>query len=145
MEAFNESSGGLSGRLDELISEAMAADAADAVATSSSSSPSPDLSSLLGGLAGNPELLSKLPQMMSMLGPMLDGLGGAPGKSGGHPGGAHTGKGTDRHTALLCAVKPYLCAERQAAADQLIRLCKMGDLLQKMPPPQAAKGGDGHV
>ena len=143
METFNESSGGLSGRLDELISEAMAADATDTA--TASPPPSPDLSSLLGGLAGNPEFLAKLPQLMSMLGPMLGGLGGTPGKSGGHPGGAHTGKSSDRHTALLCAVKPYLCAERQAAADQLIRLCQMGDLLQKMPAPQAPKGGDTHV
>lgn len=139
MEQANESSR-LPDRLNALIDEVegLPLDGDMASAPTEKSSAVPDLSSLLGGLAANPGMMARLPQMLGMLGPLLGGLGGGPPSGGGGGGKPHT----DRHTALLCAVKPYLCAERQVAAERLIQLCKMWDLLQKAPAPQ---GGDGHV
>lgn len=158
MEQDNPSGGGFSSRLDELIKEATATSSADAPVSGGASPPPtsgmPDLSGLLGGLAANPELMAKLPQMISTLGPMLSGMSGGAGRGSGgfheaspppsspHP--SHPPHG-DRHTALLCAIKPYLCAERQAAADRLIQLCKMEGLLQNVAPPRSEKGGEGHV
>ena len=49
-------------------------------------------------------------------------------------GSAHTATRPhtiDRHTALLCAVKPYLSPERQSAADTVIRLCRVWDALER--------------
>jgi len=116
---------------------------------------------LLGGLAGNPALLSAIPALVENLGPMLGGGGGK--SEGGIKGGSRSiAPSLDRHTALLCAVKPYLGSGRQEAADRIIRLCRAWDALQKsgmteilrgvMPvsAPQDAgepkgKGDDGHV
>ena len=149
MERANQSNGNLSSRLDALIDQVTAEAPADDVPPVAAAPSSPDLSGLLGGLMSNPAMLSKLPELMGTLGPLLGGLGGLGGgkpRSGGgspHHGGLHL----DRHTALLCAVKPYLCAERQQMAEYLIGLCKMGDVLQKMPPVQGgrAEGGDDRV
>lgn len=115
------------------------------------------LAPLLGGLAGNPAIMAALPSLLENLGPLLGSMGGArPGSTGegSTPGAAaaesapasfggggetpplpaaaivsrHT---VDRHTALLCAVKPYLSDERQAAAETVIRLCRVWDALEK--------------
>ena len=72
--------------------------------------PTADLVSLL------PAILSALPQGG---GPQGGGTSGAKG----HP--------PDRHTALLCAVKPYLGERRQATADTVIRLCRLWDALSR--------------
>lgn len=37
----------------------------------------------------------------------------------------------DRHTALLCAIKPYLSPRRQEAAETVIRLCRVWDALER--------------
>lgn len=37
---------------------------------------------------------------------------------------------TDRRSALLCALKPYLSRERQMAIDYMLQFGKMGDLLK---------------
>jgi hypothetical protein len=37
----------------------------------------------------------------------------------------------DRHTALLCAVKPYLSPRRREAAETVIRLCRIWDALER--------------
>lgn len=112
---------------------------------------------LLGGLAGNPALLSAIPALVENLGPLLGGGGG--GKSA---VAKPIAPSLDRHTALLCAVKPYLGSERQEAAERIIRLCRAWDALQKsglteilrgvvpVSAPQDAgepkgKGDDGHV
>ena len=88
--------------------------------------PTADLVSLL------PTILSALPQGGGTQG------GGAPagrGTQGGGPqgGGSSGAKGQppDRHTALLCAVKPYLGERRQATADTVIRLCRLWDALSR--------------
>jgi hypothetical protein len=137
MGSASEQTGGLTSRLDELINEVVSEET-DETASPAVSAPQADLSGLLGGLAANGEWLTMLPQLMKTVGPLLGGLGG-------HGGGFGKGLHLDRHTALLCAIKPYLCAERQKAADQLIGLCKMGDALQKLPLPHSTVGGDGHV
>ena len=158
MERESESGSGVSSRLDELIREATAQSPEEPSSQGAGAvpplppPPMPDLSGLLGGLASNPELMAKLPQMISTLGPMLSGMSGGAGRSSFAPPphgmqsshGPHSSHG-DRHTALLCAVKPYLCAERQAAADRLIQLCKMEGLLQNVSPPRPEKGGEDHV
>ncbi len=89
------------------------------------------LGALLGGLAGNPALLSAIPALMENLGPLLGGGGGKSGGGGKGGGGKSIAPSLDRHTALLCAVKPYLGGERQEAAEKIIRLCRAWDALQK--------------
>lgn len=108
---------------------------------------------LLNGLLSNPALLSALPTLMEKMAPLLgaargsgggDGTGadtvsqgGTPGQGGaaspvgGLPVARPSHAGMDRHTALLCAVKPYLNPQRRAAADTMIQLCRVWDALEK--------------
>lgn len=83
--------------------------------------------SLLGGLLANPALLSALPTLAENLSPLLGsmsrGTGSAPSATRPHT--------VDRHTALLCAVKPYLSPRRQDAAETVIRLCRIWDALER--------------
>ena len=91
-------------------------------------SPSPPMgTSPLARLLGNPALLSALPTLLENIGPLMGALSGG-------VGSAHTATRPhtiDRHTALLCAVKPYLSPERQSAADTVIRLCRVWDALER--------------
>ncbi len=89
------------------------------------------MASLLGGLAANPALLSALPAVLENIGPLLSGLRAAGAPSGAARSSVPGARSLDRHTALLCAVKPYLGAERQAAAETVIRLCRVWDALEK--------------
>ena len=89
--------------LDEV--EGGVAPAAREASKTASAPPTADLVSLL------PAILSALPQ------------GGGSSGAKGHP--------PDRHTALLCAVKPYLGERRQATADTVIRLCRLWDALSR--------------
>ncbi len=41
-------------------------------------------------------------------------------------------KGDDRHTALLCAMKPYLSEDRRKAVDYILKLRSLGDLLKSL-------------
>ncbi len=105
------------------------------------------MASLLGGLAANPALLSALPALLENLGPLLSGLRSGGAVAGGTAPRAVGGHRTlDRHTALLCAVKPYLGAERQAAAETVIRLCRVWDALERsgvsLPGLLAGLGGN---
>ena len=99
--------------------------------------------SLLGGLLSNPALLSALPQLMSSLGPLLGGGGqksaqpspASQPQEGDSPSAAPQPKAgipLDRHTALLCAIKPYLGKDRQAAAEYMIQMCRVLSTLQGM-------------
>ena len=91
------------------------------------SSPSPSTASPLGAILSNPALLSALPTLMENLSPLLGSFGGGVGSSprATHP---HT---MDRHTALLCALKPYLSPHRRETAETVIRLCRVWDALEK--------------
>lgn len=80
-----------------------------------------------GALLGNPAVLSALPALMENLSPLLSGLG----KGGGSAPSAVRPRGTDRHTALLCALKPYLSPHRRETAETVIRLCKVWDALER--------------
>ncbi len=81
----------------------------------------------LGTLLSNPALLTALPTLAENLAPLLGALSGGVGsaKTATRP---HT---IDRHTALLCAVKPYLSPRRQGAAETVIRLCRIWDALER--------------
>ncbi len=81
---------------------------------------------LLGGILGNPAMMAALPSLLENLGPLLGG-----GRTGGDTSEKRKGPPVDRHTALLCAVKPYLGAERRAAAETVLRLCRIWDALAK--------------
>ncbi len=135
--------------LARLLDEAEAAQTADQSSPSEqsttpppSSPPATDepvaaggLSPLLGGLLSNPALLSALPTLVENLSPLLSG--GTSGGSAGSPSGGTSAVSTghhlpiDRHTALICAIKPYLSSERQAAAETIIRLCRVWDTLSR--------------
>lgn len=95
-------------------------------AAPASASASP-VSPLLGSLLSNPALLSALPTLLENLSPLMAGSGKTTG------GGISTVNKhhADRHTALLCAIKPYLSAERQEAAETVIRLCRVWDALER--------------
>lgn len=98
---------------------------------------------VLGGLLSNPAILSALPQLISGLGMISKGPASADNR-----GNRSVDKDTvsassavkapvgslhpDRHTALLCALKPYLGSERQQAAEYLISLCRVWNTLQGM-------------
>lgn len=97
------------------------------------------LGALLGGVMSNPALLTALPTLMENLGPLL---GGGAGRGGGGKGdgGRRPSHSTDRHTALICAVKPYLSGERQEAAEKIIRLCRAWEALQRSGVTDALRG-----
>ena len=78
----------------------------------------------LGGLLSNPDIMSKLPQVMATIAPMLNGDV----KSTAHH--QPTPHHEDRRSALLCALKPYLSPRRCQAIDYIIKLEKIGSLLQ---------------
>ena len=81
--------------------------------------PRPDM----GGLLENPALLQALPQLMSSLGPLL---------SSGKATTSAKKSSLDKHTALLCALKPYLGRERQQALEQMISVCRVMTTLEGM-------------
>ena len=81
----------------------------------------------LGGLLANPALLAALPALAENLGPLMGSLS----RGTGSPPAAARPHPVDRHTALLCAVKPYLSERRQDAAETVIRLCRVWDALER--------------
>lgn len=82
----------------------------------------------LGALLTNPALLTVLPTLAENLAPLLGSLSGGGVGSAASATRPHT---VDRHTALLCAVKPYLSPRRQEAAETVIRLCRVWDALER--------------
>ena len=108
-----------------------------------SSAPSPT-GGVLGGLLSNPAIWSALPQILNGLGHLSDLRGNSSGESTTPESKTAAAQGTtpeerrnafstpDRHTALLCALKPYLGHERQQVADYLISLCRMWGTLQSV-------------
>ena len=94
---------------------------------SSGEVPSPPAGNPLGLLLQNPALLSALPSLMENLSPLLSSLGGGAGTSP----NATRPHSIDRHTALLCALKPYLSPHRRETAETVLRLCKVWDALER--------------
>ena len=82
----------------------------------------------LGLLLQNPALLAALPSLLADLSPLLGSLGGGGVGSAPQATRPHT---IDRHTALLCALKPYLSPHRRETAETVIRLCKVWDALER--------------
>ena len=124
------------GLLDRLLDEAEAAAPPAAeppptppppVGQSSGETPPPPAGNPLGLLLQNPALLSALPSLMENLSPLLSSLGGGAGTSP----NATRPHSIDRHTALLCALKPYLSPHRRETAETVLRLCKVWDALER--------------
>ena len=106
---------------------------------------------ILSSLLSNPELMMKIPQIISLLSPMFSGLfstqkeekrdieaqqASAPAHTS-PPSPAHlpipkASSHTDSRAALLCAIKPYLCSDRQAAVDYIIKLSRLGEILKTL-------------
>ena len=106
--------------LDKLIDDAEnTPNASDASAASIQA----DGANPLGALLSNPEILSKLPSIMSAVGSL----------SGGMKSAGDTSKRGGQHTALLCALKPYLNPERRRAADSILNLLKIDEVLRSLP------------
>ena len=95
--------------------------------TAAVNAPPPPPPSPLGALLSDPALLTALPSLMENLTPLLGslgrGVGSAPNASRPHS--------IDRHTALLCALKPYLSPHRRETAETVLRLCKVWDALER--------------
>ncbi len=98
-----------------------------AVGTPPPSGAQPQGANPLGALLSNPAVLSALPVLMENLTPLL----GSPGGGVGGSSGATRPHLVDRHTALLCAIKPYLSPHRRETAETVIRLCKVWDALER--------------
>ncbi len=81
----------------------------------------------LGALLSDPALLTVLPSLMENVTPLLGSLGRGVG-SAPNASRPHT---ADRHTALLCALKPYLSPHRRETAETVIRLCRIWDALER--------------
>ena len=76
--------------------------------------------SILGGLLGNPELLSKLPVLLQVVGALKDdGLGGEV-------------RRPDTPEALLCALRPYVSEGRRQALDAMIRVSRVSASLKSL-------------
>lgn len=112
--------------------------------TSSSAGGSTDI---LSSLLSNPELIAKLPTIIASIKPILELFGKSglsavesapvaalPAKN--EPSIAQTAKvergGSDSRTALLCAMKPYLGADRQNAIDYIVKLGRLGEILKTL-------------
>jgi hypothetical protein len=72
--------------------------------------------------------MSALPMLIENVGPLMGSLTGG---SGSAPTSATRPHAVDRHTALLCAIKPYLSPQRREAAETVIRLCRVWDALER--------------
>ena len=81
----------------------------------------------LGSLLSDPGVLTVLPTLLENLSPLLSGLSRGTGSS---PNAARP-HAIDRHTALLCAIKPYLSPHRRETAETVIRLCRVWDALER--------------
>lgn len=98
---------------------------------------------IFSALLSNPELLSKLPQLISVIGPLMSSFSQAhstadessvpTGKSVGDiPAVSKHPYNSDSRAALLCAMKPYLCRDRQNAIDYIIKLSRLGEILKTL-------------
>lgn len=110
-------------------------------------------SDIFSTILSNPALLSKLPSIIAAAKPIIEAFGkqsspavkpeygseeksasaGSEKQSEGSVQISASGKqALDRRAALLCAMKPYLCRERQDAIDYIIKLSRLGDILRSL-------------
>lgn len=97
---------------------------------------------LLSSLLSNPQLLAALPTVISTVKPLLEGMNAptpSTQKAASEPVPASTpqnvksdGGSRDRHSALLCAIKPYLGQSRQSAVDYIMKLSRLGEVLKNL-------------
>lgn len=106
----------------------------------------PPLGDLLSALTSDPEIMSKLPGMIAAAKPIIEMLTassgqGAQQKSSDGAASAIAPQGklpppksheNDSRSALLCAMKPYLSADRRQAVDYIVRLGRLGDILKTL-------------
>lgn len=133
---------GLNRLLERLLDEAEAPPAEDSPSSVNPPPPIEDTAvvghrggteeggSPLAALLSNPTLMSALPMLIENVGPLMGSLTGGSG-SGNAPTSATRPHAVDRHTALLCAIKPYLSPQRREAAETVIRLCRVWDALER--------------
>lgn len=98
---------------------------------------------LFSSILSNPELLSKLPQLISVIGPLMSSFSQNQSKSLDNavpaqkivestPAISKPHYNSDSRAALLCAMKPYLCHDRQNAIDYIIKLSRLGEILKTL-------------
>lgn len=130
---------------DQTAPNAAAASAPQTAQTASQTG-IPNLTDGLGAVLSNPKLMAKLPQMMAMLRPMLEQQPAADSTTEAPPAAAQTApagpavpaiaipqkKATDRRTALLVALKPFLSDDRKNAVDAMLRISALGDVLRRL-------------
>lgn len=98
---------------------------------------------IFSSLLSNPELLSKLPQLISVIGPLMSSFSqnnstitdnALPAQNivESTPAISKHHYNSDSRAALLCAMKPYLCHDRQNAIDYIIKLSRLGELLKTL-------------
>ena len=114
-----------SGLLERLLDEVEAT--TDGGSPPERQSVEPPKKSPLGLLLGDPTILSALP---SLLGRLSSPASGEVKPAEGSFRATHP-HAVDRHTALLCALKPYLSPHRRETAETVIRLCRVWDALEK--------------
>ena len=159
IDPTNDNKGAQSpGLLGNIIEEIMRQDVDKKDTISVPSAPSDSVSAsatpdLLSALLSNPELITKLPAILSAIKPIMEAIGKQSAqltkggsnseqpvslfeknsKSFGNdaPASAHKQE-SDRRAALLCAIKPYLCRDRQNAIDYIIKLSHLGDILRSL-------------
>lgn len=91
----------------------------------------PDLSGLMSALS-NPAILNSIASMAPLLSSMMSGQGGGGGRAeqgipGGLGGAAYPRPvhPTDRRSALLLALKPYMPEDKQSAIDTVVRVIEI--------------------
>ena len=98
---------------------------------------------LFSSLLSSPELIAKLPSIISTVKPIIEMLGKSASMSGAAaasepqksiPAAIASQKthANDSRTALLCALKPYLGAERQNAIDYVVKLGRLSEVLKTL-------------
>ena len=98
---------------------------------------------LISSLLSSPDVLSKLPSVISAIKPVMEIMGAQiPSPTLASPPQIRTAEEPrasnpqrehgDSRTALLCAMKPYLSAERRQAIDYIVKLGRLGDILKTL-------------
>lgn len=128
---LDEAEGSASAEGEPVTEPAVPGGMPTAASAEASSGSSPGAGNSPGGLLANPALLAALPALAENLGPLMGSLSGALSRGTGGTSTAGRSHHADRHTALLCAIKPYLSDRRRDAAETVIRLCRVWDALEK--------------